>query len=250
MDDFEGNITKSLTELELQKTASNEINTEIKKLFKLKKTIEQFSTSIFVHRPFPLSSQNNISAEKITSLVELISGKGKCSTKYDILLYMKFRLAKLPNISSQELNLMKTIPKELQDEILKRLNKISITELARKYDIPYYTLYYWIKKQGITVKKTSEFPLSIQQELREKCHTSSLKTLAKEYGLSEQTMGSRLKDIRYFSDGKGSFLIVDVFLEEKILSCFKENGIAETAKKFHTTQIAIKSFFKKQVDNT
>lgn len=147
-------------------------------------------------------------------------------------------------------NVQTSIPKELQDEILKRLNKMSITELARKYDIPYYTLYYWIKKQGITVKKTSEFPLSIQQELREKCHTSSLKTLAKEYGLSEQTMGSRLKDIRCFSDGKGSFLIVDVFLEGKILSCFKENGIAETAKKFRTTQIAIKSFLKKQVDNT
>ncbi len=141
-------------------------------------------------------------------------------------------------------NMQTSIPGELQDKILKYLNTMSIAELARKYDIPYHTLYYWIKKQRFSTKKASEFPLPIQQELRKKCHTSSLKALSKEYGLSEQTMRSRLKNIGCFSDGKCGFLIVNAFTDKEILSCIKENGIAETAKNFYTTKIAIKSYLK------
>ncbi len=168
MDNFEDSITKNLTELELQKTASNEINTEIKKLFKLKKTIEQFSTSIFVHRPFPLPSQNNISAEKTTSLVELISGKGKCSTKYDILLYMKFRLAKLPDISLQELNLMK-IPNPEEYRFIHDLQLIypekSDIHCTSPKDIHYLILK--LKSERFFEK---EIRKELEKEMKEKQH--------------------------------------------------------------------------------
>ena len=142
-------------------------------------------------------------------------------------------------------NMQTSIPGELQDKILKYLNTMSIAELARKYDIPYHTLYYWIKKQRFSTKKASEFPLPIQQELRKKCRTSSLKILAKEYRLSEQTLRSRLKNIGCFSDGQDGFLIVDEVTVEEIKSFYGENGINKTAEKFHTTKIAIKSFLKK-----
>lgn len=172
------------------------------------------------------------------------------SEKLNISTSVLYYWAKKNHYRPKNGNVQTSIPAELQDEILKHLNTMSIAELARKYNIPYHTLYYWIKNQGTTAKKTSEFPLSIQQELREKCHTSSLKALVKEYGLSEQTMRSRLKDIGCFSDGKGSFLITNIFTDKEILSYIKENDIAETAKKFHTTKIALKSYLKEQVYTT
>lgn len=141
-------------------------------------------------------------------------------------------------------NMQTSIPEELQREILKHLNTMSIAELARKYDIPYHTLYYWMKKQRFPTKKASEFPLPIQQELRKKCRTSSLKVLAKEYGISEQTMRSRLKNIGCFSDGKSGFLIIDTFTNEEILFYYQENGLIKTTIKFHTTKTAIKSILK------
>lgn len=169
------------------------------------------------------------------------------SKKLNISTSVLYYWAKKNHYHPKSGNVQISIPEELQNEILKRLNTMSIAELARKYDIPYHTLYYWIKKQGITAKKTSEFPLPIQQELRKKCHTSSLKALSKEYGLSEQTMRSRLKNIGCFSDGKGGFLIIDTFTNEEILYYYQENGIIKTAIKFHTTKTAIKNILKHNI---
>ena len=121
---------------------------------------------------------------------------------------------------------------------------MSIAELAKEHNISYHTLYYWLKKQGFTAKKSSEFPRHIQQELREKCQNTSLKNLAQEYGLSEQTMRSRLKNIGCFPDGKGGFLIIDNLVNKEILSYYQKNGITKTAEKFHTTQTAIKSYLR------
>lgn len=169
------------------------------------------------------------------------------SEKLNISISALYYWAKKNHYHPKNGNVQTSIPEELQDEILKHLNTMSIAELARKYDIPYHTLYYWIKKQRFSTKKASEFPLSIQQKLREKCHTSSLKALSKEYGLSDQTMRSRLKDIGCFSDGKGGFLFIDTFTNEEILYYYQENGIIKTAIKFHTTKTAIKSILKHNI---
>lgn len=137
------------------------------------------------------------------------------------------------------------ISRELQKTLVKQLDSMSITELANTYAIPYHTLYHWIKKQHLTVKKSSEFSPYIQQELRKKCRISSLNVLAQEYGLSEQTMRSRLKRIDCFSDGKGGFFIADSLINKEIIYSYQEKGLEETAKNFHTTKVAIKSYLKK-----
>lgn len=153
--------------------------------------------------------------------------------------------AKKNNYQTKNGNISSSISDELQGKILNQLNTMSIAELAKKNNLPYHTLYYWLKKQGLTTKKASEFPIHIQQELRKKCETSSLKILAQEYDLSEQTMRSRLKNIGCFPDGKGSFFIVNDLIDEEIISCYQKNGINETAERFNTTKTAIKSYLKK-----
>lgn len=100
---------------------------------------------------------------------------------------------------------------------------MNMVELAKKNNIPYHTLYYWLKRQGLIAKKSSEFPIHIQQELRKKCQYSSLKDLAYEYGLSEQTMCSRLKNIGCFPDGKGSFFVVNDLIDKKLYPAFLNN---------------------------
>lgn len=149
------------------------------------------------------------------------------------------------NYQAKSGNISSSISDELQEKLLSQLNTMSIAELAKKNNIPYHTLYYWLKKQGITAKKASEFPTHIQQELRKKCEISSLKVLAQEYGLSEQTMRSRLKNIGCFPDGKGSFFIVNDLIDKEIISCYQKNGINETAERFNTTKTAIKSYLKR-----
>lgn len=104
INEFLNNIPEKLNELTLQKNLSDEINAEIKTLFRLKKMIKQFQLSIFVPCP---SLHKNTSSENITSLNELLVSEHKDDIKQDILLYMKFRLDKLPDIRSQELMLMK-----------------------------------------------------------------------------------------------------------------------------------------------
>ena len=153
--------------------------------------------------------------------------------------------AKKNNYQAKNGNTSSSISGELQEKLLSQLNTMSIAELAKENNIPYHTLYYWLKKQGLTAKKASIFPIHIQQELRKKCERLSLKDLAQEYGLSEQTMRSRLKNIGCFSDGKGSFFIVNDLIGEEIISCYQKNGINKTAQKFNTTKTAIKSYLKK-----
>lgn len=153
--------------------------------------------------------------------------------------------AKKNNYQTKNGNISLSISDELQEKLLNQLNTMSTAELAKENNLPYHTLYYWLKKQGLTAKKASEFPAYIQQELRKKCETSSLKVLAKEYGLSEQTMRSRLKNIGCFPDGKGSFFIVNDLIDEEIISYYQKNGINKTAEKFNTTKNAIKSYLKK-----
>lgn len=152
--------------------------------------------------------------------------------------------AKKHNYQAKNGNISSSISDELQEKLLNQLNTMSIAELAKENNIPYHTLYYWLKKQRLTAKKSSEFPTHIQQELRKKCETSSLKILVQEYGLSEQTMRSRLKNIGCFPDGKGSFFIVNDLIDEEIISCYQKNGINETAERFNTTKTAIKSYLK------
>ena len=142
-------------------------------------------------------------------------------------------------------NIHTSISRELGKKLLEQLNTMSIADLAKEYHLSYHIVYYWIKKQGLCVKKTAVFPEYIQQELREKCYIFSLKELAQNYGLSEQTMRSRLKNIGCFSDGQGGFLIVDESTSEEIKSFYYENDIDKTAAEFHTTKTAIKSYLKK-----
>ncbi len=153
--------------------------------------------------------------------------------------------AKKNNYQTKNGNISSSISDELQEKLLSQLNTMSMAELAKENVLPYHTLYYWLKKQGLTAKKSSEFPTHIQQELRKKCQYSSLKDLAQEYGLSEQTMRSRLKNIGCFPDGKGSFFIVNDLIDEEIISCYQKNGINETAERFNTTKTAIKSYLKR-----
>lgn len=153
--------------------------------------------------------------------------------------------AKKNNYQAKNGNISSTIPDKLQEKLLSQINTMSMAELAKENNLPYHTLYYWLKKQGLTAKKTSKFPIHIQQEIRKKCETSSLKVLAQEYGLSEQTIRSRLKNIGCFPDGKGSFFIVNDLINREIISCYQKNGINETAEKFHTTKVAVKSYLTK-----
>ncbi len=207
-----------------------------------KSALNQEKISSYLSKNKPSISPEN---EKQLKEVEGKFTIKELSEKLNISTSALYYWAKKNHYHPKSGNTQTSIPKKLQDEILKRLNTMSIAELARKYNIPYHTLYYWIKKQRFSTKKASEFPLPIQQELRKKCRTSSLKILAKEYRLSEQTLRSRLKNIGCFSDGQDGFLIVDEVTVEEIKSFYGENGINKTAEKFHTTKIAIKSFLKK-----
>lgn len=153
--------------------------------------------------------------------------------------------AKKNNYQAKNGNISSSISDELQEKLLSQLNTMSMAELAKENDLPYHTLYYWLKRQRLTAKKASEFPIHIQQELRKKCQYSSLEDLAQEYGLSEQTMRSRLKNIGCFPDGKGSFFIVNDLIDEEIISCYQKNGINKTAERFNTTKTAIKSYLKR-----
>lgn len=83
MDKFLDGIAEKVAELELQKSFSKEINIEIKKLFQLKKVLSQFPSSAFIHQ-------------------KLMADEHKSSTLYDMLLYMKSRLEKLPDIKEQD----------------------------------------------------------------------------------------------------------------------------------------------------
>ena len=185
-------------------------------------------------------------------LLKKLEGKftiKELSDKLNLPLSSLYSWARKHHYQAKNGNIHPSISREVGKKLLEQLNTMSTADLAKEYHLSYHIVYYWLKKQGLCAKKTSAFPEYIQQELREKCHIFSLKELAQNYGLSEQTMRSRLKNIGCFSDGQGGFLIVDESTSEEIKSFYYENDIDKTAVEFHTTKIAIKSFLKKISQN-
>lgn len=164
MNKFLNNITEKLNELTLHKTLSNEINAEIKTLFKLKKTIEQFQASIFVDNSSSL--HKNISSENVTSLNELLLAEHKDDIKYDTLLHMKSRLNKLPDIHPQELMRMK-IPNSEEYRFIHDL-QLLYPEKSDFYDIAPQNLHYMIVKLKLEDFFDKELKKELEKEKRNK----------------------------------------------------------------------------------
>ena len=177
--------------------------------------------------------------------VEGASTIRELSDKYGIPAQALFRWARKNHYNYKSGLPHSPLSPKTEQEIRASLPTMSTAQLSKAYGIPYHILYHWMKKRGLTAKKTSEFPAMLQKELLKKCRIDSLKTLAQEYGLSQQVMRSRLQSMGCFSDGKGGFLIVEGQMDQEILACFMEKGLAETAKEFHTTVTAVKSFLRK-----
>lgn len=157
MNEFLNNITEKLNELTLQKTLSNEINAEIKALFKLKKTIEQFQSSIFVD--YSSSLHKNTSAGNLASLNELLLAEHKDGIKHDMLLHMKSRLDKLPDIHQQELMMMK-IPNPEEYRFIHDL-QLLYPEKSDFHNITPQNLHYLI----IKLKSEDFFEKELKKEL-------------------------------------------------------------------------------------
>lgn len=166
------------------------------------------------------------------------------SEKFHIPAPALYRWARINRYKAKNGNRSSPIPVSTRQQIISSLDSMTTCDLAREYDIPYHILYHWMKKEGLSARNVSGFSPDIQKEIREKCRTFSLKTLALEYGLSQQAMRSRLRRIGCFSDGKNGFLVVDGQIGAEIEAFYKENGLEKTASAFHTTRTAIKSFLK------
>ena len=166
------------------------------------------------------------------------------SEKFHIPAPALYRWARINRYKAKNGNRSSPIPVSTRQQIISSLDSMTTCDLAREYDIPYHILYHWMKKEGLSARNVSGFSPDIQKEIREKCRTFSLKTLALEYGLSQQAMRSRLRRIGCFSDGKNGFLVVDGQMGAEIEAFYKENGLEKTASAFHTTRTAIKSFLK------
>ena len=158
MNEFLNNIPEKLNELTLQKNLSNEINAEIKTLFKLKKTIEQFQSSIFVACPSSLHKKS--SSGNAISLNELLLAEHKNGIKQDTLRYMKSRLNKLPDIQPQELILMK-MPNPEEYRFIHDL-QLLYPEKSDFYDITPQNLHYLI----IKLKSEDFFEKELKKELK------------------------------------------------------------------------------------
>lgn len=167
------------------------------------------------------------------------------SERYGIPSSTLYRWAKKTGYRAKDSTPPSPISDEAAQMIRRDLSRMTTAELAERYAVPYHVLYHWLKKEHLSARKVSSFPASIQEELRERCRTSSLRVLAQEHGLSQQAMRRRLQDIGCFADGKGGFLVVDEEMARKIISCYQQRGLAEAAKVFCTTRIAVKSFLKK-----
>ena len=157
MNEFLNNIPEKLNELTLQKNLSNEINAEIKTLFKLKKTIEQLQSSIFVSCPSSLHKKS--SSGNAISLNELLLAEHKDNIKQDMLVYMKSRLDKLPAIQPQELMLMK-MPNPEEYRFIHDL-QLLYPEKSDFYDITPQNLHYLIVK----LKSEDFFDKELKKEL-------------------------------------------------------------------------------------
>ena len=192
-------------------------------------------------RPFTISPET----EQALMAVEGAFTIRELSDKYGIPAQTLYRWARKNHYNYKSGIPHSPLSPKTEQEIRASLPTMSTAQLSKAYGIPYYSLYHWMKKRGLTAKKTSEFPAVLQKELLKKCRTDSLKTLAQEFGLSQQVMRSRLQSMGCFSDGKGGFLIIEGHMDQEILACCMEKGLAETAKEFHTTVTAVKSFLRK-----
>ena len=167
------------------------------------------------------------------------------SDRFHIPAHTLYQWARASGYKAKTGNRVSPISASMQEEILNRLDTVTASDLAKVYGIPYHALYYWMKKEGLAARKVSEFPPAVRKELREKCRTASLKALAREYGLSQQAMRSRLQKMGCFPDGRGGFLVVEGQMAAGIAASYRAHGLDETATAFHTTRTAVKSLLKK-----
>lgn len=144
INDFLKNIAEKMNELDLQKSFSNEIDMEIKTLFKLKKTLEQLQ----LENPILLS--------------KLMTDKAKKDSAYDILQYMKIRLDQLPFICEHELKI-RMIPHPDEHRFLGDLRLL----YPEKFDISIRNpkhIHYLIAK----LKSEQFFEKEMEKELEKK----------------------------------------------------------------------------------
>lgn len=194
----------------------------------------------------PPEKRAHITAAAIADLYA-IEGQltmSELSERYGIPSSTLYRWAKKTGYRAKDGTPPSPISDEAAQMIRRDLSRMTTAELAERYAVPYHVLYHWLKKEHLSARKVSSFPAAIQEELRERCRTSSLKILALEYGLSQQVMRRRLQDIGCFSDGKGGFLVVDEEMVGEIFACYQQRGLAEAAQVSCTTKTAIKSFLK------
>lgn len=207
----------------------------------------------FSYRPRKKEPQKKRAHITATTKKELMALEGQAtirelSERYGIPPSTLYRWAKKTGYRAKKGTPPSPIPAKTAQMIREDLDRMTTAELAKRYDIPYHVLYHWLKKEELSARKTSSFPIEIQKELRERCRTAPLKDLAQEYGLSQQAMRRRLQDIGCFSDGKGGFLIVDDEIAGAIVSCYQQKGLEEAARIASTTKAAIKSFLKRYCD--
>lgn len=194
----------------------------------------------------PPEKKTRITAAAIADLYE-VEGQltmRELSERYGIPSSTLYRWAKKTGYRAKNGTPPSPISNEAAQMIRRDLSRMTTAELAERYAVPYHVLYHWLKKEHLSARKVSSFPASIQEELRKRCRTSSLKDLALEYGLSQQAMRRRLQDIGCFSDGKGGFLVVDGEMVGEIIVCYQQRGMEEAAQVSCTTKTAIKSFLK------
>lgn len=195
----------------------------------------------------PPEKKTHITAAAIADLYE-VEGQltmRELSERYGIPSSTLYRWAKKTGYRAKNGTPPSPISDETAQMIRRDLDRMTTTELAERYAVPYHVLYHWLRKEHLSARKVSRFPASIQEELRERCRTSSLKDLALEYGLSQQAMRRQLQDIGCFSDGKGGFFVVDGEMAGEIFACYQQRGMEETARMSCTTKTAIQSFLRR-----
>ena len=99
MEQFLKDLESRLLELDAQKSVSKEILSEIRSLFRLKRSLDQFDTAVLTpgNRAFRTAFLNSSQA----------NGEKNGHSRYDILSYLNTRLDSLPSIRPAELEVMR-----------------------------------------------------------------------------------------------------------------------------------------------
>lgn len=147
MNKFLNGIEEKIAELNLQKSFSKEVSREIKKLFQLKKVFAQFPSAIFIHQ-------------------KLMADENKYSIRYDLLLYMKSQLEKLPKIQGQDFQTAK-LPHPEKYRFLYRLQSIYPDQLNIHHMTPVaiHNLIVKLKEEGFFEKEMAK---ALENEKKEK----------------------------------------------------------------------------------